>query len=86
MDTNLLLSLLNKSANSDISSLLNLLNSGKNAQSNEQLFSLLTEQMLKKNETKPTPSVSILGFVNDDILGKITRYMANRKIQKHRKK
>ena len=86
MDTNLLLSLLNKSANSDISSLLNLLNSGKNAQNSEQLFSLLTEQMLKKNETKPTPSVSILGFVNDDILGKITRYMANRKIQKQRKK
>ena len=86
MDTNLLLSLLNKSGKSDITSLLSMLNSGKANQSNEQLFSLFAEQMLKKGESKQAPSISILGFVNDDILGKITRYMANRKLQLNSKK
>ncbi|MBR2988485.1 MAG: hypothetical protein IKC64_02035 [Clostridia bacterium] len=79
MDTNLLLSLLSKSGNADISSLLSLLNGSKGEQNTERLFSLLTDQMMRKNENKSNPSISILGFVNDDILGKITRYMANRK-------
>ena len=79
MDTNLLLSLLSKSGNADISSLLSLLNGNKGEQNTERLFSLLTDQMMRKNENKTSPSISILGFVNDDILGKITRYMANRK-------
>ena len=86
MDTNLLLSLLNKSGNSNIASLLSLLSTGKPTQNNEQLLSFLTEQMMKNGESKAGPSVSILGFVNDDILGKITRYMANRKLQKQHKK
>ncbi|MBQ8882600.1 MAG: hypothetical protein IJY70_04320 [Clostridia bacterium] len=76
MDISTIASLLGKNGKTDdkFGDLLALLSGAKDTKP-DALFTTLLGQMIKNNTTKPKRKTSVLGFVNDDILGKITRYM-----------
>lgn len=84
MDLSSVLSLLaTNKANGDLSSLLSLLANKGDGNSDKLLSMLLDKTIKSKQERKP--KMQIYGFVNDDILGKITRYMAKYSAQKRKK-